>query len=385
VGPAAGDDGGGSSSGPDGGGSDAAQANGEGGTTIDPSVQASMAQDLAAARCDQAVTCTGRALVTEGPHDHFPFRFDFDAIKVSRDECNADTSARLRNTFAAQVVAAAAAGDLVYHPDKLPACLAAIRATCDSDTFLPPPCDQAFEGKVPLDGGCLIDAACAAGTVCELLDDKHCSGRCIAPKKATETCYNGSGCAEGLFCPPSGGVCTLRPQHGESCTQITNDTKPPCSGFLSCVGPTSNTTCKSLAEIATGALGTACLDSTGPWCAPPLLCAMQLTDPDAGPSSGNSCRGEYPAGGACSFSYPDLCPDTHYCEAQSGTGGTCNPRRQAGATCIEQQACARGTRCSGSASGVCMPVMDNGQSCANGAPCWSGACVKGKCTLTQCG
>jgi hypothetical protein len=344
-----------------------------------------MAQDLAAARCDQARTCTGRALVSDGPHDHYPFRFNFDAIKVSLDECNADTSAHLRNTFAAQIVAAAAAGMLVYHPDKLPACLAAIRGTCDTDTFLPPPCNEAFEGKVPLNGACEVDAVCAAGTVCEFGNDKRCDGQCITPKTAAATCYYGSGCGEGLFCLPSGGVCTLRPKQGESCAQITNGTLPPCNGFLLCVGPSSNTTCKSLAEIATGALGTACLDSTGPWCIPPLLCASQPTAPDAGPSSGSSCRGEYPAGVACSFSYPDLCPDTHYCEAQSGSGGTCNPRRAAGATCIEQQACARGTRCSGAASGVCMPVMDNGASCTDGALCWSGACTNGKCTATQCG
>jgi hypothetical protein len=367
------------------GGSDALVAAGEAGTTIDPSVQASIAQDLAAARCDQALTCAGRALVSEGPHDHYPFRFNFDARKVSPDECNAETSARLRNTFAANVVAAAAGGALAYHPEKLPACLAAIRGNCDTDTFLPPPCNEAFEGKVPLNGACATDAVCAAGTVCEFGDDKRCGGRCITPKKATETCYNGSGCEEGLFCPPSGGVCTLRPKHGESCTQITNGTLPPCNGFLLCIGASSNTTCQSLAEVATGAIGTACLDSTGPLCIPPLLCAMQLTNPDAGPSSGNSCRGEYPAGGACSFSYPDLCPDTHYCEAQTGTGGTCNPRRAAGATCTEQQACARGTRCSGSASGVCMPVKDNGEACTSSTTCWSGACTKGKCTVSQCG
>jgi hypothetical protein len=203
------------------------------------------------------------------------------------------------------------------------------------------------------------------------------------PTKATETCCNGSGCEEGLFCPTSGGVCTPRP-HGESCTQITYGNLPPCAGFLLCIDGAPNPTCKSLAEIATGALGTACLDSTGPWCAPPLLCAMESTDPDAGPSSGMSCRGEYPAGGPCPFSYPDLCADTHYCEGLTGTGGNCNPRRAAGATCTEQQACARGTRCSGSASGVCMPLKDNGEACT-ASPCWSGACTKGKCTATQCG
>jgi hypothetical protein len=230
----------------------------------------------------------------------------------------------------------------------------------------------------------VIDAACAAGTVCEISSD-HCGGTCITPKKATENCYNGSGCEEGLFCPPSGGVCTLRPKHGESCTQITNDTLPVCEGFELCVGPVSNTTCKTFAELATGQLGTACLDSTGPWCVAPLFCASQTTDPDAGPTSGDSCRGQYAAGAPCDFSYPDLCPDTHYCEAQSGSGGTCNPRRPAGATCVEQQACERGTRCSsGSPAGVCMPLKDNGDSCAT-SPCWSGACVKGKCTATQCG
>jgi len=350
-------------------------------TGLSPAMLASLANDLASAKCDQARTCGGFQIVSEGPHDSHPLLWG--PVKMGDTDCRDATAASFRNKFLAKFEEALEQGAAAYHADLMPACLEAIRKACDSDTLLPPACRDALEGTTAIGGSCEADVACANHGLCEFNDDNHCRGTCIVPHGPAEPCYFGSGCAEGLYCPPNGGLCTLRPAKGETCVELNGNV--PCAGFLYCTQPSQlqSPTCKSFAEIGTGTVGSPCEFSNGPWCQAPLGCADESAPPDAGVNSGSSCRGTYASGSTCYVGYPDPCPDAEYCEAGMVFTGVCTPRRPVGATCSVKQICQAGLSCLGvtvNTGGICVQMVDNGQPCRANAYCFSGFCSKGgKC------
>jgi hypothetical protein len=346
---------------------------------LDPATQKSIATQLASAKCDQASSCGGYPLL---PNDGYRPQGNMwngqDSIKASAALCNAENEPTFENGLVARINDAIAQGTIVYHPDKLAACLDAIRKECLSDDVLPSACRDAFEGTSSVGDACRMDYVCAGGNVCAYSDSDHCDGHCAVPAKAAEPCYNGSGCADGLICPTSGGLCTLRPGEGETCSVPGT----PCKGFLVCPSATPQV-CRKFSDVATAGVGAGCDLVKLPWCQPGLSCAYQITAPDGGAVSGMSCLDKYPSGAACKTGFVDPCQDDEYCEISSAFSGTCTKRRAVGATCTLHQACASGVVCYGASSnssGVCTELKANGEKCIGGQQCWSGYC-KGVCVV----
>ncbi len=158
----------------------------------------------------------------------------------------------------ASLIAAVAAGRIVYDPLAAGACVDGQRAPCrrsevgDDDAWRAS-CERVFVGTVAQGGACAIDPECA--DLAECIPDPGCTfsccpGSCGPPRVPFQPVEIGGACSSSVECvdeayceagePGPGGTCTARITEGGSCTDPSS-----CAEGLFCVGPSEESeTCK---------------------------------------------------------------------------------------------------------------------------------------------
>jgi hypothetical protein len=254
-----------------------------------------------------------------------------------------DVAACERVTLRHEFFEDAESGCVRYHPERLPACLAALReAGCGlsdlEDTA--EACRGPFEGVLSEDERCASDVECRSGSCRQPLCDESCctmlcSGRdrpVGAPCEHNEDCVEDAFCEEGACTPrrPEGarcltagaascvrplwcivGVCTVPPRVGDACNRSAffiscDDSRDFCDDVtLKCVrvSPVGapcgeagdgcvnqavcrNGTCVPLPELGSPCEGDRCLGDLV--CGEDDRCAAPSPDPEGSPNACSS-------------------------------------------------------------------------------------------------
>jgi hypothetical protein len=284
-----------------------------------------------------------------------------------------------------------AAGVVVYHGDRVAACVAGIdelacAAFAQSSTPLLEPC-PIFTGTVPDGGDCRHPvecaspgAVCAGGAACDT-DDPCCAHRCIAPAPDGGDCSGDAPCAPGSHCVD--GACRT----GEAGSPCAIGSPLDCDVDHWCDGGTCS------ADARPGARCTADEE-----CPPPETC---LGDDLAGSPAGTCGRSDRAGDGCDGFCFGLACE-----QPDDGALGACVPYAAGGEscaaipcrpafTCDDRRLCApRGeagdpctasipdcrdallcdTEIRGAPGGQCVPPQEDGDACAAGDDCESTLC-----------
>lgn len=278
----------------------------------------------------------------------------------------------------------------VYHPDKAPACLAAIEAAdCDVMFPIPQACDAAIEGLVAAGGECTHPKECQGGLYCDV-SQGTCPGTCMARPGEGQPCADGL-CAKGLQCETI--IDSVTTQPSDVCLAPAS-AQQPCDGGsyggcrvdMFCLGKNATTPgkCIPIANLFVVTDGLACNWTEGSLCGPGLHCG--LTD---GTTLAGTCQGPATSGGACTASLPDMCPAGEFCDVIIGLGGICSKLPVGGQPCTRfglKALCRKGNRCLGrdeadplNTPGTCFGIVGLTDACTQDALCYSGHCDNDTC------
>ena len=282
--------------------------------------------------------------------------------------------------------AAVADGTAVYDAAALPNCLEEV-ATASCDTPASESCfDAVFRGTKNAGEVCTHDAQCADR---QCLVSNACPGACGTRAKLGEACTPQNGCEKELFCRQNSDrsrTCAQTAAGGEAC-----GAEVRCRGYNYCYAPAGGDgKCLAAPDLPTIPVDGECEVGLGPRCESGLVCSMQFED---GVSLGR-CKAKVAVGAACSFSFPDACPEGQHCHITTGLGvkpasGKCQDNPKLGEECLYNTLysapCVLGQVCS-ELSKVCALAKQLEESCAHGSECASQHCsAAGKCsTQLEC-
>lgn len=200
----------------------------------------------------------------------------------------------------------------------------------------PPACAGVFQGLVPPDGGCILDAECDPQGFCYLYDDQ-CPHRCRPWRPRWASCDGFS-----TRCDPA----------TDTCTTWDGGTARVCAPFEPLdAGCTSWDQCEATA---------ACINNR---------CVKR----QAGPGEGCGEVSAYP-----------LCTGEYFCRQDAPVGGvrppgTCQLRAGLGGTCVGSSSCLPSLRCSTViTTGTCLPKAALGEGCVNYDDCEDGLYCDGR-------
>lgn len=279
----------------------------------------------------------------------------------------------------------------VYHPDKAPACIAAVeQAECSSFFPIPEACDAALDGLVPEGGDCTHPAECGRGFYCDA-GPSVCPGKCKPRPKAGQPCVNRV-CAEGLQCedladavvPDKVNPTCMAPAGDQA--QCQGGKFASCRLDMTCLGDDSTTPgkCYLISKLFVVTQGLVCNWKQGSLCGGNLHCA--LTD---GNTLDGTCEKPAASGGPCTLSLPDMCPAGEYCNVTAGLKGLCEGLPVEGQNCAAipiKALCKKGFRCIGrdpkaplATPGTCGGINGLTDSCTDDELCYSGYCDNNQC------
>jgi hypothetical protein len=274
------------------------------------------------------------------------------------------------------------AGRLEYHPEKVEACLASIKAVgCALPTrrlFADGVCAKVFIGSADEGAPCVVTPDCSAELFCDR--GAACPGTCRKRLAAASPCMDSDECAAGLECN-DGGNCAAPAKRGEACG---GGVAEDCATGLTCKGDDAVMgtagVCVSFGTVFVGKLGATCNFDELVLCETGLSCVARL----AGATATFTCERPVASGTTCNFGIPSPCPGAEYCNANISQGvvaGTCRMLPVAGETCVNAagQKCAPGLVCD--VDNLCHTVNRLGQPCVGNAGCASQLCVAGTCAL----
>lgn len=293
--------------------------------------------------------------------------------------CEAAIEPLLADTVVAQAQASVAAGTVVYRPELVDSCLAAIDAAgCDVNALSANDCTDVFEGTVPAGGDCTWDEECQ-DDYCST-EGATCPGTCANRGAAGATCTEDRGCQAGLSC--ANGLCAAPSPEGGACEGAA---MLDCAGIdLTCVGSEGMTagTCRRWSTILSGAVGSSC-SIPDDLCDDGLSCVFARIE---GTTPVFECQAAVAAGAECGLGVPDQCPDDQYCMMGGGTPGrgTCTSLPDAGEPCTSSGQCAPGLRCSGGSTPTCVTPARLGAACTTDNQCVSNSCQAGACAAPEC-
>lgn len=272
-------------------------------------------------------------------------------------------------------------GKVVYHPDKVQACLDALKAQgCAAfSNRLPAVCEDAFTGTVAAGGACTRNGQCQGDAYCKA--DTACPGACATREAEGATCSGDDSCQDGLKCMGSPGKCRKPGGSGASC----GAGNPDCDITTICLGADAASktagVCKPMTEAFSGKEGDTCKigDANGPLCQVGVSCVVDTTTPLA-----FKCAAPSAAGAACKFGLPDACPVGQFCSGlditKADIDGTCTDVPGEGQPCavtVGSPSCAKGMVCDD--GNVCRTPQRIGGACANNKACYSEYCKGGTC------
>ena len=298
---------------------------------------------------------------------------------VTGVDCETMLGPQIEDGMLVPVEDAIDAGRVIYHGDKVEACLAAV-ATLGCDAMVqrgPEACEDVFEGTVEAGGDCELDAECVGKQVCKAIGS--CPGTCSARQKAGEACGDDDHCEDGLVCGENSKKCETPSKKGEAC----GGDNPDCMAGYLCLGENEDTnqpgTCDLWDDVLKGKAGDTCNLEEGPWCESGNACSV--VDIVAGSGATWECVATAASGAACNFGFPSACPAGEYCDADIGSGqyeGTCKALPSAGDPCntVGYPNCAPYLTCD---NGTCRKVERIGGSCTSNSTCASGNCKSGTC------
>lgn len=251
----------------------------------------------------------------------------------------------------AGIIAAAAAGDIVYDATAAGACVASLTDSCEA-AFAPPSapsCFAMYKGTIADKAPCSLSAACKSG-FCDL-PETGCLGACAPKVAAGGSCNYTSQCAVGLTCFSGSCVPKVAGQAKDAC-----DGGLPCGKGLWCAQAGAVGTCTALA-----AQGGPCINDQG--CTAGLLCAIKTA------GKPGTCEPPPAIGAACVY-------QTFTSSAKCGAGNACVPVT-GGAVC--KAAVAAGGKCSHTAECGALDMLCIGAKAGNGVcstlPTVSQACT----------
>lgn len=338
-----------------GGSSDSPGGSGGGALTLDQALP-----QVAAAYCDTMTQCMGAIL---------------DVYNRGTDCKTQLTNTIGDDTFAA-IKEGVKKGTVVYHEDKMQACVDAFKAQGCAMLIsrAPQACREAIEGKVQAGGECTYNSECAGDAYCKA--DTACPGKCASREAAGGACKTDDACQSGLKCRAL--KCEQPVGNGAPC----EGAAPGCEPQLICVGgKTPPGTCKTSADVFAAGAGASCDIIKTELCQAGLACDV---DAIQGATPIMKCVSPVAAGAACKVSLPDMCPTDQYC---SGTDinkgkidGTCAALPGADAACADTltgSGCAVGMVCN--ASKICKPIQNIGKPCGSDVECYSNNCENSVC------
>lgn len=273
---------------------------------------------------------------------------------------------------------------IVYRPDHVNACIAAIKArTCAQfSDRAPDECNQALEGTIADGAECSIDNECVPGSFCDA--QTQCPGKCKTRLLAGDKCSRDDDCQSGLVCSADTGLCVAPAGKGESCE---GGVAPPCQFGLLCLGAKAPAPgkCTDPAQVLTAAVGAACdpTNASGPQlCAEGSDCAAMAI---SGATVTWQCVSPVASGAACHPAFPDMCPDNQYCNVPAmSLAGTCTDLPAANAPCATESVggkqCVAGLVCDGT---ICRELQSLGSPCNINDGCYSKTCVNGGCVRSD--
>jgi hypothetical protein len=304
---------------------------------------------------------------------------------IGESGCEAEFEKQLTDTFIPQVEGYLADKTVVYHADKVQACLDAIKAGgCDVlNGVSPAACEDAIEGTVASGGDCDATTECAGSDFCAF-ESSSCPGKCTALKSEGSPCDGEDNCQDGLTCQsgsmPDQRTCRKPAASGEACDGAS---APDCEAGLACIGAMGSTSgsCKSFDQIQTKGLGEVCDFEKGELCQEGLSCSIEQVS--ATPTF--KCVGASATGAACRPGIPDPCPADEYCDADLMTGsadGICHKLPTDGQACVDTPVpfgplCATAHVCDGTQT--CRARQTIGGACVEDGICYSETCESGKC------
>lgn len=356
-----------------GGGGGAGGGGGGGGVSIDQ-----LAGKVADVYCELFKTCFGA----------------FFDLQFRGTDCKTELGRRFEDGFVAALKKAIDEKRVIYHADKIQACLDAFKAggCAIFGNRAPDACEAAIEGTVKTGGACTINDECEGRAFCKV--DAMCPGACSALLAAGSACKGDDSCQDGLSCmrDGTGGKCKKPAGAGEACGDAP---LLECNAGLLCVGEDKKAmkagTCKASADVFSVDSGGACDPGAGLLCKSGLSCRLESA------SMGMpvwKCASGVSSGAACNLAFPDQCPVGEYCNGPNpGMGkfdGICAKLPTDGQACagsFGSSGCAVGLTCDSSgASGICRKIERLGGTCTAASSCYSDRCSGGKCVPgDECG
>lgn len=298
--------------------------------------------------------------------------------------CKDEIAKQLEDTLIPQLETYIAGGTVVYHAEKVQACLDAV-STGGCDILMgvtPAVCEDALEGKVASGGNCNASSECAGADFCAF-EGSTCPGVCTQPKSENSLCESDDHCQDGLTCQFDAmgeRLCRKPAAAGEACDGASG---PDCEAGLACIGAMGATsgTCKTFAQIQTKGLGDACNLDAGELCQEGLSCAVD----QLGMPATFKCVGASATGAACRPGVPDPCPADEYCDVDQmsmNIDGICHKLPTDGQPCVEPAIpfgpiCAQSHTCDGTKT--CKARQQVGGACVEDEICYSDTCEGGKC------
>ncbi len=307
-------------------------------------------------------------------------------IFTAYEDCKTLTAETLRQGGLDALAASVAAGRVEYHPDLVPACIAAVESrACDEliDRGIDA-CEAAIHGTVPGGQSCNLNEECEGSLICEI--NAACPGTCVERYTAGIACTSDGECADGLVCSQVTAHCVKPAEAGESCG---GGTEAQCDAGYYCQGDEVSRKmpgkCVAIDAITLGGAGDACDPTAGALCETSLSCVLSGV---TGSALTWQCRAPGVAGVACGLGLPEDCPAGEYCplaltDVASGTvESNCVPLPASGEKCASRPlggmpVCVAYARCG--ADGQCIDLRDLGESCDSDAVCYSGHCANGAC------
>lgn len=329
------------------------------GTTVAPN---QIHEALAGLQCDLLTSCT-----QDGDSGIFATLI----AASNKTACQAMLTRAFEWT-GTDIEAQVASGALSYDGDKLAACFAQVRQSCDLD-FLDA-CDAAFEGKVALGGVCESDLNCAGDANC-VYSSAECGGTCRARVARGEACDFNGDCSQSAgptACSFESSTCVaivseLNREVGQRCDNTDDSSgyvRRTCKNGLACVdGEDGTATCQPPLAVGASceeteipcATGSFCLGAEGGAICQTLTITRTVGascnhDPQAGAvvlcsvvdqlgCDAGKCKkwGDGTAGAYCSVDFETdfSCDRDFFCD-----GSQCQPRRAAGQPCESDSECA---------------------------------------------
>lgn len=257
--------------------------------------------------------------------------FCANAVDCHTAETEADCLAA-SNAQVEAMEAYVANGTVIYHPEKLDACLAALKGAfscsissainADPESSITGACNPVFEGTVPENGACFDDEQCVSNE-CETdpnCMEQCCEGKCAAamadptPAKIGESCA-AANCESGAYCQtdmmgmPT--TCAAKIAMGQPCSDIYACAAPGVcnidfqSGMGTCaVPPAEGATCNPNTVFPCDRLDNVCDQAS-------MKCVLKGLDGAACTDNGDCVEYAHcEAGGKCA--------------KDPGKGGTCD-------------------------------------------------------------